>query len=284
MLLIGGALPAAALGAGSISGTVRDANGLAPLPNASVQIFRLSEDTPPRWTIAGFAQTAVDGTYTVGNLVEGDYVVQFPSDSRGYFDQYYNGKEDPEEAVPVKVETDQAVANIDALLIRGGRIQGRVTEAATGQPVERVVVCAWNSAGALGNCGITDQAGFYAIFPLRTDQYKVEFWVDEENELLPQFYAGRATMAEADPVAVVQGQAKLGIDAALAAKPRPPSPPVVVPVFSQPPPALTTTTAPPAAKPARRLKCKKGFRKRRVKGKARCVKVKKPRRAAATGR
>ena len=52
----------------------------------------------------------------------------------------------------------------------------------------------------------------------------------------------------------------------------PTDPPVVLPPVTQPP-----VTQPPVFTPSKPLKCKKGFRKKKVRGKLKCVKVKRHR-------
>jgi hypothetical protein len=58
------------------------------------------------------------------------------------------------------------------------------------------------------------------------------------------------------------GQSTGGINAALGTLPAPP-------------PAFTPPTAKPQVVPPRKRKCRRGFRQKRIKGKVRCVKVRK---------
>jgi len=258
---------------GSISGTVKEAGSSNTVGGVAVCAALLGGGTPRRQTLVGCAQTPADGTYTIGSLPAGEYAVLFEGEPRGYFFQYYDGKSSTEEPTPVTVGTAD-VPNIDAELVRGGQIAGVVKAAASGEPVEGVGVCAWTLTGQLSRCAITGLQGAYMVGPLQEGMYKVEFSPESSLAwtLLPEFYSNKATMAEADPVLVELGRIRTGIDAMLEATPEPPPSTPANPVESLPPPPFVIETASqPQAPP---LKCRKGFRKRRVNGKLRCVRVK----------
>jgi hypothetical protein len=96
-----------------------------------------------------------------------------------------------------------------------GSIEGTVTEAAGGAPIEGVEVCAWDvESGAGAGCVFTGLDGGYALTELSAGEYKVEFWPGED-ELLPQLYDHEYSLAEAEPVTVQDGEVVGGIDAAL---------------------------------------------------------------------
>jgi hypothetical protein len=214
----------------------------------------------------GCDRTPLNGTYAISSLPNGEYAVLFEGEAVGYFRQYYGGHAGESDFTPVEVVGEGATPEKNGELVRGGAIEGTVTAAAGGAPVEGATVCAWTPAGVLARCTFTDARGEYAIRPLREGDYKVEFspGVATAEELQTQFFSNKATMAEADPVAVAEGIPRAGIDAAMQAVPKPPPVLSPAPVVSLPPsPFLVTTSLPPAK---HGITCRKGFRKSRVHG------------------
>ncbi len=180
---------------------------------------------------------------------------------------------------------------IDAALGVGGKITGRVTAAADGTPLEGVDVCAYEAAGdeEPSACESSNGHGEYTLPNLAPGSYKLKFsalfyegeedpFSEGESEAVPpreefatQFYSGKGSLETATAVAVAAGGTTAGINAQLA-KPGEPLPEepqgeVETPSPQPVPPALT----PPQTQP-KPLKCRKGFRKKVVKGRARCVK------------
>lgn len=94
-----------------------------------------------------------------------------------------------------------------------GSISGTVTDASTADPIEAVEVCAWRLDGEGLGCDYTGADGAYLITELESGEYEVEFWPGAGNHL-PQWFDGKDSWTEADPV-VVAGAPVSGIDAAL---------------------------------------------------------------------
>lgn len=164
-----------------------------------------------------------------------------------------------------------------------GSISGTVTDSATGDFVEEVEVCAYPPEEfSLEDCDFTDSLGEYTIPELENGSYVVEFWGFEFG-YITQYWDGKSSEEEADPV-TVNDNAVTGIDAALEKEaplpPPPPPPPAVTPVVVPPPPPVVV---PKGKAKAKGKKCKKGFRPKKVRGKKRCVKIKKHRRKRRHG-
>ena len=153
----------------------------------------------------------------------------------------------------------------------GRGIEGTVVAAASGAPLSEVEVCASAVTENDFGCDFTGPDGKYAILNLAPDQYYVEFWASGYHF---QFYNGAGSFSEADLVTVTDASRTTAINAAMSVLPveTPPvvTPPVVTPPATTPPPVV------PKGK-AKGKKCKKGFRPKKVKGKTRCVKIKKGR-------
>lgn len=138
------------------------------------------------------------------------------------------------EAQAVSVTAPGAKAGVNATEINaeleeGGRITGKVTDASTGAVLEGVLVCAREGSGEtpLGQCALTHSGGEYMISSLASGNYKVGFNV---HEYVTQYYSGKSSLSEAQPVSVIAPNMTSGIDAALQRSGTPPvntTPPVV---------------------------------------------------------
>lgn len=180
----------------------------------------------------------------------------------------------------------QELLGIDAALQKGGQIEGTVRLAATGAPLQGVKVCITEATEAwpLG-CLKTPASGRYRFTGLWAEAFKVVFspeaseLVEAESwEVTPdayptQWWNGRPSFAAATPIGAVPATTIGGIDGSLGPGPVAVTSPAPAPVT---PPA--TVVVKPKPKP-KALKCRHGFVKKKVKGKAdRCVKRHKPKR------
>ncbi len=157
-----------------------------------------------------------DGTYELVHLLSGPYKVEFlPSYRSGLVPQYYDHKARLDEADTVVVNPEQVTLNVDADLEIGGVIEGTVTAAVGGSPLEDVEVCALEAtSGASAGCTRTDAGGGYRLQSLPSGSYRVGFWGKRRSAAYaPRFYAGARTFFDATPVAVSTGSTSGGIDA-----------------------------------------------------------------------
>jgi Carboxypeptidase regulatory-like domain len=185
--------------------------------------------------LGGCAVTNAAGEYTISGLPSGEYDVAFSglacsggSCGQVYVIQFYNDKPSPAAADPVSVSAPKTTAAIDATLVPGGRISGKVISAASGAAIQGANVCALEASASqvsalqAGGCAITNGAGEYTISGLQSGQYKVRF-ADESctgplecHELYgTQFYNDKPSLTAADPVAVSAPETTTAIDARL---------------------------------------------------------------------
>ncbi len=67
-------------------------------------------------------------------------------------------------------------SGIDAKMVEGGGITGKVTKEVGGAAIEGIQVCAQPVSGmGFGNCAPTNSSGEYRISGLAIGSYKVEF-------------------------------------------------------------------------------------------------------------
>lgn len=224
--------------------------------------------------------TEGDGTYEINGLAPGSYKVEFwtgPTGRRlGY--QFWDHKSRFTEANVVTLDEGERWFGIDADLEPSAAIFGNVSSIENGLPLEEIRVCAIDATlGKLTVCTWTNEKGNYGIRSLPAGVYKVVFspemweWFPgeafpgEEDDGFPtQFWSSQPTLAAANVLSLGSGVDAGGINARLG-----------VPLMATPPTVVPPRTNPPARK---RKKCRRGFRKKKVKGKVRCVKVRKHKR------
>ena len=263
------ALPAAASAAdGGISGKVTLAAGGAPVLGAEVCAEEQIAPFEFECTLS-----AADGTYAIAGLPPAGYIVEFSAGNSGLniTRQFWNGVSQFSKATEVTVASGLITPGINAAMLAGGAIAGRVTSASTGGPIEAVEVCSWHEINeTFDGCDFTAADGTYEILGASPGLHELEFWAFEsgyETQLLHGVLVSLGVRTANVNVALLGGPV---------VPPPPPPPPsnsgLSTPASSAPAPA--PVAAPPKPKP---LTCKKGFVKKRVKGKTRCVKRHKPR-------
>lgn len=253
---------------GFITGTVTRASDGTPLSGVLI----CAEE--PLQEFSDCTETEAAGQYQFYELLEGDYLIEFiPTEDQGVRAQYYDGKSKLSAADLVHVATGAATESIDAALLPEAVITGRVTDWWTHAGLGEIEVCAYGLAGPeVTVCEYTEPSGSYELTDLPTGPYKVGFFsesVEEEEESLApglypvQFWDHRASWATANTLALGFGTT-VGIDAELGFP------------FPSAPPSAGPSVA-PVATPSRPRRCRPGSRLKRVKGKKRCVKVRKHR-------
>jgi Carboxypeptidase regulatory-like domain len=201
-----------------IIGTVTAAGTKAPLPGVEVCAYALSSEAHK------CASTESNGEYALFGLAAGSYTVEFSDETPGYVTQFYNDQASPTHAQPVAVEEGITKSGINAELVLGGRIAGRVTDATTLGPVEGVLVCAFEDEAGPSGCAPTNSNGEYVISGLASSGgYKVEFDAfGPSPEYQQQFYSDKSSRSEAQPVSVTAPSTTSPINAALQRVPPPP--------------------------------------------------------------
>jgi hypothetical protein len=256
---------------GSIGGTVTDES--TGLPISGIWACAIDHEGIP----ARCSESGPTGAYQLNGLRSGEYSVEYEGGNNvNYLSEFYEDSETWAGAKKVTVTAPALTAGIDAELSPGAQILGRVTDVATGAPLPDIMVCAMEAPpGEYEGCDHTDSNGEYAIRSLPAGTYLVAF----EKEYLPfgmqvgQWWDGATSAADATPITIEPPETRSGVDGRLANRYPPPTPEV---------PVVTIQTQPnaPLAK-----KCRKGFRRRTVGGRTRCVrKHRKHRRLSAASR
>jgi len=205
--------------AGRIAGTLTDPSG-APLQNAFAFVFADgAEEGNPL-----FLSQANDGTYDIGGLPSGDYVLRFSGQqgANGYA-SYYDDKPDFATADRISVTAGQTTDNINAVLgfAIGGTVTGVVTDI-YGRPFDFAIIGAYQFDGAQWNLvrevetqRYTD--GEYSI-DLPAGDYRFKFEVGSfynPDFTIAEFYPNAATIENGKDVTVALDQTVTGIDGVL---------------------------------------------------------------------
>ncbi len=156
---------------GSISGVVRNAAG-GRLTGICATAENLAGpdpfDSPPE-------APSRAGSYRIRGLPPGRYAVQFGpcAGSQRYASQWFRAADSEASATPVSVRSSGLTRGVNAILIRGGSVSGRVLSGATGRPPRGFCsVFAMDAAGnQVGNGVSPDKDGNYRLPHLRSGRY-----------------------------------------------------------------------------------------------------------------
>jgi hypothetical protein len=224
--------------------------------------------------------TGEDGRYAIRFATPGSFRVEFQAVDN-FATQYFDHKRHALEATAVAATLGAVHSGVNASLEAGGSVRGTV-RASTGAPLQEILVCAVEAFGLEPEaCDETGIFGQYSVGPLATGSYKIGFSVElgreffgeelflgENDGFQTRFYDEQTSLAAASRIGLFAPGSVGGIDARLfPTKPSTAVPPPVVPVSSAPGPRR------------KRLHCRRGFRKKKVRGKMRCVKIHRKRRA-----
>lgn len=273
---------------GQITGRVADRE--TDLPIQGVQVCASLVGFFQTGEIGYCGRTDASGEFTVKNLGTGQYRLEFRTEGQvNYVETQLPG------SIPL---TAGGVINVEAHLVPGIQIEGTLTEAGTGLPVEGLsaphsvpAVCALDPVTeARVKCATAEPGGHYSIAGLPAGTYAVAFaldWVEEGLDLHPDGYLRRywrevPNFEQATPLAGAGGAVFHEINAVLiqgeevfphcevqTACPSPPSSSDDPSQGSAVTPAAILQRPPRVARP----QCKKGFRRVFRNGHARCVKV-----------
>lgn len=155
---------------GAISGTARTSAGR---PVADDCEIATNLRTGQQRYGGVFAQGA---RYRIGGLPVGRYRVEFYdcAGGPGYQIQWFRGRGSPRSATAVRVTAGRTTRPVDAGLLRGGAIAGRVTARASGGPLRNMCVEADSRSGTYFGFGFTGKDGRYRVTGLNTGTYHLQ--------------------------------------------------------------------------------------------------------------
>ncbi len=200
----------------AISGRVLDPNG-ALVPSV-VLVF----PTAPTANAQVRSVEATEGTYSVTDLVAGDYLLAvrpyFTNNSSPFAPGFLGGGIDPAEATVVTVAAGQTLTGTDITFEVGPTISGRVT-GPDGEPVANISVyaTATTSAGQIiggtNVTAVTEADGSYQLQGLAADTYRII--VSPFMGLLSEAYPASHDLMAGTEITVGPADAVTGVDVQL---------------------------------------------------------------------
>lgn len=182
-----------------LTGTVTAAAGGAPLPDVSVEAYTLSGSY-----VRG-ANTNAAGVYTLTSVPAGPIIIRFSPDfGAPYAPEYYNNRLTQATADILTATVNTLATGVNAALEAEGRLTGRLLSAETGQPLTSAYVYLYNSARQLVDLESITAGGYFTFTQLPATPHYLEFWPYVDDHV-SEFYNNRATVGEADALAVTAG-------------------------------------------------------------------------------
>jgi M6 family metalloprotease-like protein/uncharacterized repeat protein (TIGR02543 family) len=163
------------------------------------------------------ASTDSNGDYLIGGLSTGNYWLWFWTgiSSGMYAQEWYNDKDSFSAADSVSVTAGSTTSGVDAVLAKGGNIEGRVTNVLDAG-IELVLVEAYASSGNLADSDFTNSNGDYSILGLKAGSYKLNFNTAYAiGNYNAEWYNDKGSMGTADSVSVSEWSVTSDINAQL---------------------------------------------------------------------
>lgn len=167
--------------------------------------------------------TDASGSFEVDGLAAGTYHLSIWPPDGNHLPQFYNDVSGNVYGVAssgddVVVGEGETVAGIDASLTPAAHIDGRVTDKATGAPLQNVNIRLFTRDGSgawidRGVAGSTDASGNYDCAGLTANTYRLRFEPGDSH--FAEAYDSKPSIEAADNIVVAEGQTLSGIDVAL---------------------------------------------------------------------
>ena len=205
----------------SISGKVTSSAG-GPVVNCTVEAYYVTWKDHS-WSIppdpSATAETNSQGKYLLPVTSTGPYKVRFHVSDGWHFSEWYNNKDktDPDSVYTTDSKT---TANIDAVLLKGGRISGNLKYSDGSTPIHGYVVPYVYNSSTKSWSGLSDEyqsgvdaEGNYSLKPLKPGKYKVQFTeTGGADDYLPFWYNQKQNVTTANVVTVSSGKTTTGIN------------------------------------------------------------------------
>jgi hypothetical protein len=205
---------------GRITGTVRSVTGNALLPFVSVQVYNAQNQ------FVTSTSTNQNGVYTTSGMAPGTYFVRTSSSSGGFINQLYASLPcvscSASTGTPVQVSGTETTQNINFLLVSGGSVSGRVTNAANADAgtngLSGVTVSLYDAGNFFVGNTVTNGTGNYTLSGVPTGTYyaKTTFnTLGYINQLYPGIACSNCSVTGGTPVSVATGSTTPNINFAM---------------------------------------------------------------------
>ncbi|WP_307072756.1 carboxypeptidase regulatory-like domain-containing protein [Arthrobacter pascens] len=194
----------------TVSGKITAPAGVI-LGNTSAYIYKAGDQySPVTYTYPG-----TDGSYKLIGLPAGSYKLKFAANNSGALDQWHNNAASFDTATALTLTTGQDLADVNATLVKGATISGKIT-APAGVNLNGAYVYAFsaNDAGTSVEQAWVASDGSYKIIGLPAGNYKLNF-SGYNTGALDQWHSNAASFDTATPLTLTTGQDLVGINATL---------------------------------------------------------------------
>ena len=206
-------IDAALVKGGTITGKVIEEGTTTPIPNVNITLY----DSVNQYSFQKWATSDSSGNYTIYGLPAGKYKLFFnPSTMSGnYIGEWHLNQTSFQTALEETVALG-GTYTIDAALVKGGSISGKVTEEGTSTAIQGVNITVYDSVNQYSfvKWANTDSSGNYTVIGLPTGTFKIYF-LPQAGNYLNKWHINGNTFAEAAPISVTAGQDTLNIDGQL---------------------------------------------------------------------
>jgi len=196
-----------AIGNGEISGLVTDDNGNA-VQAAIVKVQGLDS------YFYNAVVTNADGSYSMDNIVDGDYIVEVWTEA--YAPYFYENATNEEDATVLTFEDGTNFENIDMILtgLVTYSISGVVLDNATGEPIVGLDMAASQFDGWNSGHGITNTSGEYTMEVIEGSYlvHTMERAPSQQMIYATQYWDHKLSPVEADLVEVTADVADINFD------------------------------------------------------------------------
>lgn len=187
-------------------------------PVAGIEVAASYAGTSNHYVATVKGVTAADGTYRLGGLEDGEYVVGFSDFDGEWAHQYWQGAVDRASSTHLELSPGDVAEAIDANLTAGGALAGTLTERAesAGVPSAQAYfdVLRKNSSGVWETVVSeqADAAGAYEVSGLAPGEYTVMSHGSWSANWAKTYYGGGFFQDEAAVAAVTAQAATTGVD------------------------------------------------------------------------
>lgn len=181
----------------SVVGTVQHAATGEPVAGIRVRAYNSHG-----WVVSA-ADTAIDGSYSLGYLRPGTYRIGFVDLAGGYVSSFWNDASKLADATPVEV-TDGTVARIDAAMVPLHTIAGSVTNELTGAPLADMWVVLYGESDSALALRKTDANGYYRFRSLADGTYRLHM-LDPAGGHRATYWNGATDLSAATPITLHAG-------------------------------------------------------------------------------
>ncbi|WP_461187018.1 SdrD B-like domain-containing protein [Arthrobacter sp. Z4-13] len=161
-----------------------------------------------------YGQINPDGTYKIVGLPAGTFKLHFSGSNSGAMDVWYGNAGSFQTATPVTLTAGQDLPGIDATLVKGASVSGRVT-APAGVDLSNINVSIRGAESmSFTGYGYANETGDYSIKGLPAGSYKVQF-SSFDSGLLDTWYENAESFESATVLTVSAGQDLAAINGGL---------------------------------------------------------------------